>query len=389
MSTLAEVLAPDERASLSVVQRTATSPWTEDDREYGVDGDVRIPARWGAPSRQETLNEVRTLQQRARTERGVYGNFGVQSMVAYLGARDAVEGSIATEQPLRENLSYAEGGNVLRGANAAGDPYAIVGQDTVELTRAVLARDLGRPVSATEAEEAIAHDLGVAPTLLYPVEQPGDFHLDMAMLPLGGGQIVVNDAREAAALQAHWLREDAGMLHGGYATGLEARIARLKRTANERAIYEDQVADALRAQGFEVHRMAGVFPSTAPGRSLPMNFFNTEAGVGADDQSFLVMMGGDARAQAYVQGRLKEIPSSGIDRVYFLPADVNANLLNEGGLNCRVKAIGEPLSAAEVRARRSRRGRPAVSNLNCPSCFAPLIAAPFCRIAAGSRAGAA
>lgn len=110
--------------------------------------------------------------------------------------------------PLREELTYLEGGNVLLGTLPGGEPYALVGGDSAAVSRALLERHHARPVSEAEVIAAMANDLGVAPARLFLVEQPWVVHLDMAMALLAPGVVVLNDALEAFRLQTRWLRED-------------------------------------------------------------------------------------------------------------------------------------------------------------------------------------
>src|SRR5262249_4213364 len=109
---------------------------------------------------------------------------------------------------LRQAMTYLEGGNVLLGTLPDGAPFALVGRDSVAVSRAFLARVLGRPVSEEDVTEVIAKDLGVERPRLFLVEQPGVFHLDMAMTLFAPGTVVFNDEREALRLQVAWLRED-------------------------------------------------------------------------------------------------------------------------------------------------------------------------------------
>lgn len=373
IARLRSVLSDEELSGLDLQGHATESPWTEDDREYATDGSVRMPARWLGPP-DAVGAALERAQREGRAARGVDPDaFGLQGVVAASDIqRDAAIAAVSQGRPLVEGLGYAEGGNVLRGTDASGTPYAIVGRDSVALTQRRLGDDLGRAVEEDEATRAIAHDLGLAPSQVHLVEQPGDFHIDMKMLPLRDGRIIVNDSRAAARLHAQWLREDAG----GHATGIERRIAEAERAAAVRGPLEDRAARDLEAAGFKVIRMPAVFPSLEPGKP-PMNFLNTESGVGADGRSFLVMLGGDRRAQSYVADFLTSEVPSGIDRLYFLPERVSENLRSEGGLNCRVKGEGEPLGGAEVRARSDPFLRPIeVIDLDCAACHAARSAPP-------------
>ena len=370
---LREVLTDEELETVRLEGYDAESPWTEDDREYATDGSVRVPARWLGPESSVTAS-IERAQVEGRAARGVPQDaLGLQGVVGQSDIqRDAAVAAVADGRPLRENLSYAEGGNVLRGTDAKGAPYAIVGRDTVALTQQRLAEDLGRTIEEEEAVAAIGHDLGLRPEQVHLVEQPGSLHVDMAMLPLRDGRIIVNDSRAAATLQAQWLREDAG----GHSSLVERQIEELHRTAALRAGLEDRAASDLEAAGFRVLRMPAVFPSTAPGKP-PMNFLNTESGVGSDGRSFLVMLGGDRRAQHYVAEFLTNEVPSGVDRLYFLPERVSDNLRADGGLNCRVKGEGDPILGADARARSDPFLRAIdVIDLECTACHQARSAPP-------------
>ena len=71
-----------------------------------------------------------------------------------------------------------------------------------------MSRGVSRPRSSAHRHAARWRDVGVAPARLVLVEQPGVFHLDMAMTLLAPGTVVLNDAREALRLQSAWMRDD-------------------------------------------------------------------------------------------------------------------------------------------------------------------------------------
>ncbi len=50
-------------------------------------------------------------------------------------------------------MTYLEGGNVLLGTLPGGAPFALVGRDSVAVSRALLAHLLRRPVSEEEVTE--------------------------------------------------------------------------------------------------------------------------------------------------------------------------------------------------------------------------------------------
>ncbi len=80
--------------------------------------------------------------------------------------------------------------------------------DTRDIAMHTLQKELGRPVHEIEVQRWIGHDLGVTASQVSFVEQPGDFHLDMSMVPLADGKMMVNDSMESYANQEKWLRQD-------------------------------------------------------------------------------------------------------------------------------------------------------------------------------------
>lgn len=212
--------------------------WTEDITEIGVDGTFRMTARMsdrGFLLRRSLfvdrvrryyphltpaeLDALEKLPPGSDTHPGLLPDeverpfpdiiFMNQGLVEADRAQPVTAAiSQARGAPMRESMMYLEGGNVLLGTLPSGEPYALVGRDSAAIARAVLAHHSGRPVSETEVRTAMAKDLGVDPARVFLVEQPGVFHIDMAMTLLRPGTVLLNDAMEALGLQTQWLRED-------------------------------------------------------------------------------------------------------------------------------------------------------------------------------------
>lgn len=287
---------------------------------------------------------------------GAVGERGSQRAMAVLAE--------ATGAPLSVDISHVEGGNKITGILPSGQTYALVGKDSVATTRGLLARDLGRKVSEREALEAIAADFGIEAKNLHPVEQPGEFHLDMAMAAFAPGQVVLNDARQAFTMQARWLREDHAQakpkaLPAGADTKARARYQRKLKEWNEEgaqleqrlsameersemaARFEARAAADLRAAGMEVHRMAGAFLDPRQPDRHSMNFFNGEAGTNAKGERFFITNGGDARAEKHAVESLLSVVPTGLTRIHFLDRELSRlSLQGVGGINCRVRAEG-------------------------------------------------
>lgn len=347
--------------------------WSEDHGELHVDGSVSVPRKLHDPGELDlgalgkAIVEARFQRLRpgaADRELSKHPDLAFQYVgaVAARGTQRAL-GAIAlgADAELRVTGSYLEGGNVLVGRRATGEPYALVGKDSLEATRYLLERDLGRRPDDAKVLAVIAADLGVAPKDVVPVEQPGEFHLDMAMSLLPGGRVLVNDSRQAQALQAQQARarhleaepkrppdgasprrlarfeEDlaAWKEEGQW---LEKAITRAGGEAVRRAALEAKAAADLQAAGLSVHRIAGAFPRITG--QEPMNFLNGERGLNARGEQFLVTLGGDpAFERHFVEALAKVEP--GTVRVHFLDRELTAPTLNAmGGLSCRAKLEG-------------------------------------------------
>jgi hypothetical protein len=207
----------------------------------------------------------------------------------------------------------------------------------------------------------MARDLGVAPARLFLVEQPGVFHLDMAMTLLGPGTVVLNDAHEALRLQTRWLREDHAAwrprpeastsrerylrdldlwLRAG--RDLDETLAKLEKYTERFARAEARALADLQAAGLTVRRVAGRFlHPTRPWDRDVMNFLNGEAGTNPRGETYFVTQGGDPRAERYIAGRLLA-PGTGLARLYLAPRLASRDTLWEkGATGCRVKVEGE------------------------------------------------
>jgi hypothetical protein len=288
--------------------------------------------------------------------------FMIQGLVeADRGQEAAAAVAAARRAEMREATTYLEGGNVLVGRLPTGEPYALVGRDSAAVSRALLERHAGRAVDDADVVAAMARDLGVAPDRLYLVEQPGVFHLDMALTLLKPGTVLMNDAFEAFRLQAGWMREDyeawrprretfasaeayapefAAWREAG--DDLDRTIGRLWKYAERFARAEARALGDLEAAGLRVLRMPGRFLHTArPWDRDVMNFLNGEAGTSARGGTFFLTQGGDPRAERLVAQRLLA-PDTGLDRVYFAPRLPSRDTLWEkGAIGCRVKVEGE------------------------------------------------
>jgi hypothetical protein len=367
--------------------------WSEDIAEIGVDGSVNMTARMGDIAllrRALFVDRVRRLYPEVSTaelseiERVPTAPDELPGQLPHevrrrfpdilfmnLGLVEKERGQVvaaaiadARGAPLREAVTYLEGGNVLLGTGRDGAPYALVGRDSAAVSRALLQRHHGRAVSEAEVISAMAKDLAVEPRRLFLVEQPGVFHIDMAMTLLGPGTVLFNDALDAHRLQVQWLREDhdrrrprldpaapasddlrALELWRDAGRDLDETIAKLAKYAERFARYEARTLADLHAAGLAVVRIPARFPHpTRPADRDVMNFVNGEAGTNPQGLTYFVTQGGDPRAEHRIAARLLAT-DIGLDRVYFAPRLASRDSLWEkGGVNCRVKAEGDVIT---------------------------------------------
>lgn len=240
-------------------------------------------------------------------------------------------------QPVRQAQSYLEGGNLLSGRRLDGSSYVLVGADTLEVTRKLMGMQSGTEPSLEDARAAVASDLGVPLEQLFAVEQPGAFHLDMRMMPVGPGQIVLQDSREAASLHLEWLKQEGRMNEAQ----LDKVAESLKAWADARVDLEDAAARDLEKAGLQVHRLAGAFTDIYDRRRDAVNFFNSRHGLSPQGIRYSILMGAPPQAESYFAEKLLEELKVPVDRLYFLDPEQTATTLKQmGGFKCRSKVQG-------------------------------------------------
>jgi hypothetical protein len=342
--------------------------WSEDQGELDAQANVSVPAHIAdvdAMSEAMVRSRVRRLYPAARPsadyetlkrelpENYPLAAFSVAGNVARGGTRVALASvAVARTSKLRVNLSYVEGGNMLVGRLESGEPYALVGRDNIESTRYVLETDLGHKVTDDDIHAAIASDVGVAPERLYPVEEPGDFHLDMRMALFGPGTVLLDDSRAAVDAQLKWERDDYEAKHPGPdATGdakaiwaeetqrFEMRRKNLETYVARQTQFEAMVLHDLEKTPLKVGRVAAVYANSRWPGEQEINFINAESGTNAKGERFYIALGAHARAEKAFAASMRAI--GGLSRLYFLDRNLTPKTLEaRGGIGCRVKAEG-------------------------------------------------
>ncbi|MBN9417383.1 MAG: hypothetical protein J0I12_18190 [Candidatus Eremiobacteraeota bacterium] len=316
-----------------------TGRWLEDYSEPLLDGGRVVPAHF--PSQGKPLSEVLKEARQARFQpHGLSGDFTNQGSVNSGDYQQvgAIQGKIHGETVYQAG-SYIEGGNLLSGHRADGTPYVLVGQDSMALTKELLARQLGRTPEEQEVRQAVAADYGVQADQIFGIEQPGEFHLDMRMSPLGPGVMALQDSRLAAQMQAAWIREELGeTMTPEWNQEVDAMVEK----AEEAARYEELARRDLEKAGFQVVPVAGAFRNMNDTKVDGANFFNARHGTNPDGEKYTIMMGGTAKQEAYLADFLLGQGHLPVERLYFLDPEQNQETLPEnGGLKCRTKPTGQ------------------------------------------------
>ncbi len=337
--------------------------WSEDQGEVDAEGNVSLPApiedvsamaKVAFRERLERLYPGSPPGAEADPEKYPLANFGMNGNVAKERTQIALGSlAVANRKKVRSNFSYVEGGNMLVGRLEGGEPYALVGKDSLATTRYALEIDLRHKVTDAEILANIAADLGVAPENLHPVEQPGDFHLDMRMALWGPGTVLLDDAHAAVAAQLDWMQEDlygrepkanapAEELTAFVKAEEELQTYRdnLEAYAKRQAEFEAIVVRDLEKAHLKVVRVPAVYPSPAYTTDQSMNFMNGESGTNARGEKFYIALGGHARAERAFAASMQKL--GGLSRLYFLDRQLTETTLKaHGGISSRVKADGQ------------------------------------------------
>lgn len=344
-------------ANVSFMEIPHGEVWVEDYSEPTLGGGQVTPAIFEDPGGR-LVNDAITEGRRQR-----FQGTGLDGSFAYHGAvnqgkyqKAALARGLAEPGPVRQGLSYLEGGNIYTGTRPNGEGYVLVGKDSFHVTRRLLEKQTGRNWSEAEVARVIAADLGLKTQNVVPVEQPGAFHLDMRMSALGPGEILLHDSVAAAHQQVAWMKEDVNkQLAAGEITAqqaaaqmktIDAQGKNMLQQARRMAPYEEMTAKDLRAAGFEVHRLAASFVDPKQPERDTANYFNARHGTNEQGERFSILMGGRSREEAFVAQQLFALSEGTLSRVHFLdPAVTQSTLDLMGGLKCRTKPEGDLISA--------------------------------------------
>lgn len=344
--------------------------WSEDGGQIDRDGNFRLPAIIQTPSEKWTeegliarlrrfypkekptvrRGNLEKLSQRIQEEFPLAA-FPMVGRVAEDNSSEALAAAaVARGKKVFRSRTHIEGGNLLVGLNERQKTYALVGFDSVEQSRWALRQGNDAPVSDDEVLTAIAEELGLEKENVIAVEQPGDFHIDMAMTLIGPGRVLLNDSVAAQKLSEQVQRQDLEAEkpqlppnasveeRTQHQTALESWEMKLQmleeglvaeRAEAERlAPYEGLVLSKLEAAGLKVERAPAAF-------GTHFNFLNSEQGLNTRDERFYLAAGGPPWAEQVFLDTLLRL-STNIRRVYFLDRRLTTRTFEaRGGVSCR------------------------------------------------------
>ena len=210
--------------------------------------------------------------------------------------------------------AYIEGGNMITGEDAEGNPLILVGKDAIAATAHIY------QLSHDDIRNIICEDFGLnTPAQVVCVEQPGHFHLDMGLLFLGDGVVVLNDSSTA-------LKDAIEMAELAPCTTTEQKAAKLKLQNS----LEEEAEKDLQSAGLKVIRKSlenDVF----------YNFFNGEFVEGDDNLTYYITNGGLKDQEERFETLMTQ-EWHVVKKVFFSPRKAaQRSLQDRGGVGCRIK----------------------------------------------------
>ncbi|MFN8614266.1 MAG: hypothetical protein U0931_42435, partial [Vulcanimicrobiota bacterium] len=347
--------------NISLMEIPHGEVWMEDYSEPSLNKGQITPAIFDDSYSGGLVHEAITEGRKQR-----FKGTGLDGKFAYHGAvnqgkyqQAALARGTITKGPLRQALSYLEGGNIYTGSRQNGEGYVLVGKDSFHVTKKLLEKQTGKNWSDAEIKKVIAADLGLDAKNVVPIEQPGAFHLDMRLTAVAPGEIMLNDSKAACEQQLTWARDAvATALKNGEISQkqadkqlakIEDRAVGMREQAEKMVPYEEMTANDLKAAGFTVHRVGGSFVDPdQPGRDTA-NYFNARHFTNENGERISVLMGGQAHEEAFMAQKIFDMAHGTISRIHFLDPSVTQKTLDLwGGLKCRTKPEGDLISQEQL-----------------------------------------
>jgi hypothetical protein len=246
----------------------------------------------------------------------------------------------------RQLLTFIEGGNILVGVNKEGEQYALIGRDSIAVSKALLSKEAGRQLSEDEILKIVGKDYGISPKRLFVIDQPGEFHLDMSVSLGRKGKIIVNNSEKAYQMQVNWTKNSKNE------DWLETMEMYAKPLSEFRQPFEDQIEKQLKNDDFEVKRIAGVFfyhdiDSDTMQFAQRANYLNAEKGINPQGKSYAIVFDknpgtwGHPQEEAEKQKVIENVRQAfEVDEIYLM-SDSGEFLDGNGAVACILKGENE------------------------------------------------
>ena len=303
----------------------AITKWAEDGVEYLENGKIAVLRsfdsqllEWAMKSGRRSRWQEKIapeILEAALQDDHLWIPLGVRVNTSAIGA--ALESLASAQKHEVGHLrAYIEGGNMIAGEDAAGKPVILIGKDAIDATAHIY------QLNRAQVREIICEDFGLATIeQIICVEQPGQFHLDLAILFMGHGVVVLNDS-SIACKDAIEMAEVVPCL--------TTKTAAAQLTLQHEL--EEEAARDLQAAGIKVIR-------NKLEDNVTFNFFNGEFVTGKNGLNYYITNGGPPEQEsrfADLMVRQWQI----VTEVIFSPIDAAQKSLQElGGVGCRIKGV--------------------------------------------------
>lgn len=299
--------------------------WAEDGVEYLKNGKIAVLKsldsqllEWAMKSGRRSRWQGKVLPEilaAALQDDHLWIPLGVRVNTSGIGA--ALESLAAAEQhEVGHMRAYIEGGNMIAGEDATGKPIILIGKDAIDATAHIY------QLTREQVREIICEDFGLAAIdQVIGVEQPGQFHLDLAILFMGHGVVVLNDS-SITCKDALEMAEAVPCL--------TTKTAAAKLTLQH--ALEEEAASDLQAAGIKVIRQKLE-------DNVAFNFFNGEFVTGKDGLNYYITNGGPPEQEERLAALMVKVWGI-VSEVIFSPIAAAQKSLQElGGVGCRLKGL--------------------------------------------------
>ncbi|NEQ66723.1 MAG: hypothetical protein F6K21_14690 [Symploca sp. SIO2D2] len=305
------------------ISQKPVSKWAEDSVEYLENGKVAVLKQFNDELLQKAMTKGRRHRWQGKlTQENLEEALEEDHLWIPLGIRVNASETVAERERAAQNQgqevahirAYIEGGNMITGEDATGEPVIMIGQDAIATTAYIYQLD------DNDVRRIICEDFGLATIeQVICVEQPGQFHLDMGMLCIGNGIVIVNDSSEE-------LKDAIEMVEMVPCLTTEKMAAKLHLQFE----LEEEAAKDLEEAGIKVIRRKLE-------KYMMYNFFNGEFVQGKDGENYYITNGGTEEKEEEFEALMVQ-EWKVVKKVIFSPiVAAQQSFKDRGGVGCRIK----------------------------------------------------